>query len=205
MTQDKDYESLCRIKNVSRETFARMKSHQALLEKWQKSINLVSKNTLPDSWERHFVDSFQLIPHISSNSSVLDMGSGAGFPGLVLAINNYDVTLVESDEKKVQFLKNVSRETFCKSVTIIRDRIEKIPPKFFDVITSRALANLDTLLEWSEKFISQNSTCLFHKGENWFNEIQEAEKNWRFDLENIPSKINPSSCILKINHISKRG
>ncbi len=202
---ESDYTSLCQIKNVSRETFLRMKTHQSLLIKWQNAYNLVAKSTLDDCWNRHFLDSAQLLSYLPPKSVILDLGSGAGFPGLVLAICGYNVTIVESDEKKIQFMKNVSRETFCTNVTFIHSRIEKSEPQKFDIITSRALADLSTLFEWSEKFLSPDSICLFHKGENWSKEIDVAKKNWNFSFDAEPSRINKSSCILRINSINRRG
>ena len=193
--------SLESIQNVSRETFSKLELYHALLLKWQKACNLVSNNTIPDAWNRHFVDSFQLAAHIENNLSVLDIGSGAGFPGLVLSISGFTpVTLVESDSKKVEFMKNVSRETFCKP-EIIHDRIQNVKDRTFDVITSRALSSLNNLLDWSYSFMNhQTSYCLFPKGENWFNEIEEAKKFWNFEYEKFPSLTNTNSCILKIKN-----
>jgi 16S rRNA (guanine527-N7)-methyltransferase len=202
---DPNIASLESIQNVSRETFSRLELYHSLLLKWQKACNLVSNNTIPDAWNRHFVDCFQLVNHIDSNLSVLDMGSGAGFPGLVLSISGFtQVTLVESDSKKVEFMKNVSRETFC-NVEIINDRIQNINNRNFDVITSRALSSLTNLLDWSYPFMDpQTSYCLFPKGENWFNEIEEARSSWVFDCERFPSLTNVSSCILKIKNCRRQ-
>ena len=197
--------SLESIQFVSRETFSKLLAYHGLLLKWQKAFNLVSPNTISDAWNRHFIDSFQIIKYIEKTSSILDMGSGAGFPGLVLAIAGHGkTTLVESDSKKIEFMKNVSRETFCE-VEIIHSRVENLKNRKFDVITSRALSSLKNLLELSYPFLANDlSYCLFPKGENWIKEIEEAKASWNFKYEAIPSLTNANSCIIRINQLSPR-
>src|ERR1700722_13861594 len=135
--------------NVSRETIERLTIYQNLLKEWQQKVNLVSSSTLPHMWERHFQDSLQLLPYLPrENASLIDLGSGAGFPGLVLALSRPEtlkVTLIESDLKKCLFLEIVSRETKI-SVTIIRERIEALRETLKgDIITARGLAPLSLL------------------------------------------------------------
>ena len=145
--------------HVSRETISKLEVYLAQLVKWQRAINLVSPKTLPDAWNRHFVDSAQILPLIPKHAKkIADLGCGAGFPGLVLAILDptLDMHLVESDDKKCQFLKHVSRETNCE-LSVYNKRIEScindIQP---DLITARALASLDKLLSYTKGCFEEN-------------------------------------------------
>lgn len=193
--------------NVSRETIERLKIYQHLLETWQKKVNLVSASTLPFAWERHFKDSLQLLPYLPQKKvSLIDLGSGAGFPGLVLAIarpETLDVTLVEADLKKCLFLENVSRETFSP-VTILRSRIESLESTLkADVITARGLAPLTLLLGYAISLMKEEAACLFLKGKEFEKEIQEAQKKWEFDLEIFPSLADSRGRILKIKYLKR--
>ena len=133
--------------DVSRETLARLRAYVALVEKWQARVNLISPATLPDIWHRHIRDSAQLVPLLPGTApSIMDIGSGAGFPGLVLAImTDSPVTLVESDQKKSIFLQTVIRECGVRA-TVLAQRVEALDPQDVDVITARALAPVDRLL-----------------------------------------------------------
>lgn len=193
--------------NVSRETLDRLKVYQGLLEQWQKKLNLVSNSTVSVAWERHFLDSYQLLSQLPLNPiSLIDLGSGAGFPGLVLAIlrpEDLRVTLVESDFKKCIFLENVSRETKTK-VTILQSRIESLENSLhFDVVTARALAPLPLLLTYAFPLMKENSMGIFLKGKDVEKEIEAAQKNWRFDLEIYPSLTDSKASILKIENLKK--
>ena len=192
--------------DVSRETLSRLRRYDALLRRWQKAINLVSADSLTDVWRRHFWDSAQLLPLIPAGTrSLLDVGSGAGFPGLVLAILGVEgVTLVESDGRKCAFLREVARETGAR-VTILADRLERLgdriqPP---DIITARAVASLDLLLDRIKLYITPNTVCLFHKGRRVDAEIAQARKRWTMTLEKIPSETDPSGVILKLEGIGR--
>jgi len=191
-------------KIVSRETFEKLKIYQHLLEEWQTKINLISAATLVNSWERHFKDSLQLSRFLSTRPTHLaDLGSGAGFPGLVLAIacpQNLKVTLVEADLKKCIFLENVSRETFSP-VTILNERIENLAiENKFDFITARGLAPLPLLLDYSFPLMKKNTVCLFLKGKEACTEIQNGQKKWEFNLELFQSLTDSRGNILKITH-----
>jgi len=182
----------------------KLKQYEGLLRTWQQKINLVSSSTLPDLWERHFQDSLQLLPYIPEEAkSLIDLGSGAGFPGLVLAIalsGKIKVTLIESDLRKCLFLENVSRETFL-DITIVQERIESIKESMTaDVITARALAPLPLLLEYALPLMKEDSTALFLKGESVQKEIGEAQKKWEFDLEFFPSLTDSRASVLKVKH-----
>ena len=195
-------------KNVSRETIAKLEQYRDLLAKWQKAVNLVSPKTLDTAWERHFIDSAQISQFLPKNAkTLLDLGSGAGFPGLVLAIMHPDINvhLVESDEKKGQFLKNVSRETFSP-VTVHNIRIENLDADIVpDVITARALADLSTLLKFALPYALQNPdlVLLLPKGGNAGQEIEEAQKTFAFDVTAHQSITNPEAKILEIRQLTK--
>ena len=155
--------------DVSRETLASLSAYVGLLEKWQARINLVSPATLPDIWHRHILDSAQLVPYLPVVSprqrcQILDIGSGAGFPGLVLAILGAgDVQLVESDQRKAVFLQTVIRELGL-SACVSNQRIEILPACQPDVITARALAALPKLMSLITPQLHKGLTCLFLKG-----------------------------------------
>lgn len=191
---------------VSRETIDRLKIYQGLLEVWQKKINLVSPSSLSHSWKRHFEDSLQLLSYIPQETSTLiDLGSGAGFPGLVLAIalpQILKVTLIESDIRKCLFLETVSRETKIP-VIIKSERIESIKDIKADIITARALAPLSLLLDYTYPFMNENSQVFFLKGKGVTQEIQEAKKKWDFDLEIFQSLTDSTGRILKINRLRR--
>lgn len=190
---------------VSRETFERLEAYYSLLVKWQKSINLVGPETLADAWSRHFLDSLQLMNNIDDAAKIIvDIGSGAGFPGMVLAIcGATNVHLIESDGKKVTFLSEVARVTNTK-LTIHHSRVENIKGVSPGVIVSRACDSLKKLLSLSSNFVSRENFCLFHKGKNYSNEINEAKLHWMFDIDVIPSITNKEGVVLKLTHISER-
>ena len=192
---------------VSRETLAKLKIYEQLLQKWQKSINLIGPATLNDIWLRHFQDSLQLIPYIPPGN-LWDIGSGAGFPGMPLAMTKNDnaVTLVDSDQRKCAFLKSVSRETRT-NVTVINDRIERITPvNSVQCITARALAPLISLLNQLDKIIFLNPfiRLVFLKGENWRDEVLSADKIYAFTLDTHSSVVDKAGMILIITNIVKR-
>ncbi len=195
---------------VSRGTIDALRRYEALLVKWQKAINLVGPATIAEAWSRHFIDSLQLLPLLPADARTLhDLGSGAGFPGLVLAIARPEiaVTLIESDQKKCAFLGNVSHETNAP-VNILNTRIEQaadsIPAP--DIVTARALASLGQLLEhvwpWAEQ--NPDMVCIFPKGAQAMAEIQAAQALWTFDLRQIPSLTDPEATILIITNLLKK-
>ncbi len=175
--------------------------YESLLKKWQSKINLVSNATLPDLWDRHFEDSIQvtnLVPLSAKN--LFDIGSGAGFPGLVVGIMRPElsVTLIESDQKKCSFLKTVSRETDTKT-NIINDRIENVSRETIpDVISARALASLDKLFDYCADWIEANPELIlmFPKGAKYEAELDELAKNWTYDYEVVQSKTSDEAKIL---------
>jgi 16S rRNA (guanine527-N7)-methyltransferase len=192
--------------DVSRETREKFQRYSELLLKWQKTINLVSDTTLEDLALRHFLDSAQLIKYIPDKKIKLaDMGSGAGFPGLILAILGVtEVHLIESDIRKATFLREVSRETNTK-VTVHDERVEDITIQDLNFITARALAPLKDLLIMANKLSPANTaTCLFLKGEKTDEELAKAKKRFNFDVEVFESITDQTGKILKINNLSNK-
>lgn len=193
---------------VSRETFSRLELYAALLVKWNPKINLVAKSTIEGLWARHIHDSVQFFDLIDENSQKwVDIGSGGGFPGIVLAIMAADlaqkpeVILVESDQRKAVFLRTVLRETGV-SAKVLTSRIEETPALNADILTARALADLKTLLNFTNCHLSKNGTAIFAKGVNWKKELAEARKTWCFDCEVVKSKTDKDAVILKIRGLA---
>jgi len=194
-------EAFQRAAGVSRETCDRLELYLELLRRWQRRINLVGRGTLEDPWRRHFLDSAQLFNLLPAGQpQVLDVGSGAGFPGLVLAIMGAEnVTLVDSDKRKCAFLREAARITRTR-VSIHADRIEalhgRIPQP--DVIVARAFAPLPLLLNRIKLFLKPNLLCLFLKGRRAEEELTAIQDTWQFQMNRIPSITDPSGIILRL-------
>lgn len=195
--------------NVSRETLVRLDQYAALLRKWNPAINLVSKSTIDSLWQRHFHDSAQIYRFLPEKPCHwVDLGSGGGFPGLVLAILAVDTnpkvkfTLVESDLRKATFLQTVIRELHLNA-DIVAERIEQIAPLKADILSARALAPLDILLSHTSIHLKPSGIAIFLKGEKFQKELDLAFAHWRFDVEEFTSKTNPNGAILKIGGISR--
>ncbi len=193
---------------VSRETIERLEVLQRLTEKWTRKINLVSRNTIDDIWTRHIEDSAQIWTRAPKNAEVwVDLGSGGGFPGLVVAIFAHQlnpemrVTLVESDQRKSVFLRTALRETGVQA-NVISDRIERVDPLKADVLSARALSELTTLLAFAERHMNKDGTALFPKGRTWKKEVDAAQDSWSFELQCFKSLIDENSVILKVQEIS---
>src|SRR5262245_396602 len=214
---------------VSRETMARLETYEALLRQWQRAVNLVAARTLEAVWQRHFADSAQLVGLAPEARSWVDLGSGAGFPGLVVAILLADagrpmapvsppplgrtapplpvsapghVTLIESDTRKAAFLGAVARETGI-AVDILSTRIETCATQSRvappDVVTARALAPLDRLLSLAAPFLSPRTVGLFLKGRDAAKEVEAARKTWTFNSELIPSSTEAEAHIVRVS------
>jgi len=203
------YNDFCLFLNVSRETYEKLIIFHKTLVKWQNSINLISKKSVENIWERHFLDSAQLYKITKDiDGNIIDFGSGAGFPGMILAMmGNKKIHLVESDQKKCTFLREVSMLTETE-VTVHNNRIENL--EFFDVelITARALAPLNRLIDYAEAFTKKASTnqilpkLLFLKGKLYKEEISELKNRQKFSIEEFESITDKYSKILYINKIS---
>jgi 16S rRNA (guanine527-N7)-methyltransferase len=192
---------------VSRETIDRLKAVELLLAKWNPAINLVSKASLSDTWVRHVLDSaqlYRLAPGLINHW--VDLGSGGGFPGLIVAIIAAEldprrrITLVESDQRKATFLRQAAQSVDL-SVTVIADRIERIPPLNADVLSARALAALPELCGFADRHLAQDGLALFPKGATYKDEIAQAGRFWRFDLTVHPSETDSSAVILSLKAI----
>lgn len=195
--------------DVSRETKDKIEAYYALLMKWQLAINLVAPSTLQDAWSRHFADSAQIVQHIPADIKTLaDLGSGAGFPGLLIAMMRpeIEVHLVESDERKAEFLRTVSRET-ATPVIVHADRLVRVMDKIRpEMATARAMADLRKLLIYIEPWAQTipNFSALFMKGAKVEAEIAEAKLSFRFDLESLQSLTDPQGRILKLTNIEAK-
>ena len=199
---------LVRNVSVSRETMDRLRRYQELLARWNSKINLVSRKTVPDTWTRHIVDSAQLWGQCTEFAEWIDIGSGAGFPGMVLAIIASEKRpgarfhLVESDVRKCAFLRNIARETNT-TVRIHAKRAEELSEIAADVVSARALASLDRLLILAKPLLIPGGHCLFLKGQNCDTELSEARKSWKFDLKMTPSVTEQQSSILRIGELER--
>jgi len=189
---------------VSRETIGRLESYAELLTRWQARINLVGPDTLPDLWTRHILDSAQLWPLLPPEARRLaDLGSGAGFPGLVLAILGApDVHLVESDARKCAFLREAARITDTR-VTILNRRIEQVEPLEADIVTARALAPLSRLLDWAAPHLAKGGQCLFLKGRGAEDELTATAKEWKIGHRRIPSLTDPEGVVLQLREVCR--
>jgi 16S rRNA (guanine527-N7)-methyltransferase len=189
--------------DVSRETMERLRQYQALLAKWNRRINLVGRRSLDDVWRRHFLDSLQLLPHGPDRGPWLDLGSGAGFPGLVLAIAGApEVHLVESDGRKCAFLREAARIT-GSDVTIHQSRIEDLPALKPMAVTARALAPLPRLLSLAWPQLSADTLMLLPKGQDVDVELTEAAKCWKMRVDKVPSVTASAGCILLLREITR--
>lgn len=187
---------------VSRETLDRLTAYAELLRKWQPKINLVGPATLPDLWQRHLLDSAQLYPLLPEGTRRLaDIGSGAGFPGLVLAILGVtEVHLIESDSRKCAFLREAARVTGT-AVTVHNKRIETVTGLAADVVTARALAPLETLLGWAFPLLRPKGHCVLLKGQNVEGELTDTTKYWKMRTERFDSRSDPGGVVLRIGEI----
>lgn len=195
--------------DVSRETLAALQQYEELVRRWTPAINLVSKATLLDLWDRHIVDSaqiFALCPF--SATSWADLGSGGGFPGVVIAIlakqlkPDLRVTLVESDLRKATFLRQAA-QTLALPVTVRSSRIEVLDPLNAEVISARALAPLADLLAYADRHLAAGGVAVFPKGARYAEELAEAQKTWAFDVDAQQSLSDADAAILVIRNIHR--
>jgi 16S rRNA (guanine527-N7)-methyltransferase len=189
---------------VSRETLTRFERYAAFLTKWQQAINLVAPSTLKDIWGRHFLDCAQLMPHLNPGGPLVDLGSGGGFPGVVLALlGAADVHLIEVDQRKCAFLRELNRELGL-GMTVHESRIEALEPWEAWSLTSRALAPLPKLLDWAAGFIGPGTVALFLKGEGAAVELTEARKGWKMAAECLRSRTSPTGVILRLTQLERK-
>jgi 16S rRNA (guanine527-N7)-methyltransferase len=189
---------------VSRETLERLTVYLDLLRRWQPAINLVGVATLADPWRRHVLDSAQLAAHVPAGAAdLVDLGSGAGFPGMVLALlGARGVHLIEVDRRKAQFLREVARLTGAPA-TIHGERIEQMQGWPAAVVTARALAPLPRLLDLAARFLVSDSVALFLKGKSVKRELTDARASWHMVSETFTSLSEPTGTVLKLRGIRR--
>ncbi|HEX3538774.1 MAG TPA: 16S rRNA (guanine(527)-N(7))-methyltransferase RsmG [Stellaceae bacterium] len=192
------------LTNVSRETLARFEAYAGLLRRWSPAINLVGRDSLDDIWRRHFLDSAELLDYLPAGAETLvDLGSGAGFPGLVLAMLGVPrVTLIEADVRKATFLREAARITDSR-VEIRTARIDAVPAQIFDVVSARACAPLDQLLSLSERFIGGKTRCLFLKGARVEEELTAARRDWTIAASCHRSRSDPRGVVLSLDQVAR--
>lgn len=186
---------------VSRETFDRLQLYVALLGEYNRKFNLIGPNEISKIWTRHVLDSVQIFPHIPKSASIVDIGSGAGFPGIVLSLLGCSpVTLVESSTKKCKFLKKVS----CEAI-VLNERIENITGLHFGGVVSRAVAPLGRLLEYVSFVGGRDTVCVFNKGKSYEQEIEAAELMFHFDCKIHKSITDPEGVVVVLEKICRKA
>lgn len=196
------------LRDVSRETAEAFQTYLTLLRKWSPRINLVAPASLAMAETRHVADSLQLLDSAPQDvARWVDLGSGAGFPGLVVAIAaksarpKMHVHLVESDQRKAAFLRTVSRETQTP-VTVHPQRIESLESLSSDIVSARALAPLPSLLAWVHQHMAPEGLALLPKGAGYAHELEAARGSWNFECESAPSRTQQGAVVLKIRKLS---
>ena len=196
------------LMEIDEKSAARLEDFVALLEKWNSAINLVAPASMEEVWQRHVADSAQLFAQRPEDArSWLDLGSGGGFPGLVVAIladqsaPELQIELIEADQRKSVFLQTAVRELGL-NVTVTRGRIEKLAPRRADVVSARALAPLDRLCSYALRHVAPDGTCLFLKGAELDQEIAAARRHFDFDLTLSPSRTDARGVVAKLTRLS---
>ena len=201
--------SIDEICDVSCETRDALAAYEALILKWTQKINLISRSTTKDVMGRHIVDSAQFWPIAPDAGHWVDLGSGGGLPGIVVAIlakgagRSTRFTLVESDQRKATFLRTAARELKLANVSVQAQRIEALPPQAADIVSARALAPLSDLLPLVARHLAEDGTAILAKGESAHREIEEARGNWRFDIDEIASRTRENACLLRLRRIER--
>lgn len=191
---------------VSRETLDGLEAFADLLIRWNRRINLIAPSTADDLWARHIIDSAQLLSHAPDAENWIDLGSGAGFPGLVVAAlkarPEFRMTLVESDTRKAAFLREAAR-AFKIAPDIRTTRAETLSDPRFDVVSARAFAPLPALLDHASRLLAPGGTALFPKGARHQEEVDAARLSWQFTLRTAPSVTNSDAAILVMKDLRR--
>jgi 16S rRNA (guanine527-N7)-methyltransferase len=205
MTDQSDRAAFLAAHDVSRETLARLDRVIATLDDWRMRSNLIGPKEWPQIWTRHVGDSVQLLDRIPDTAKVVDLGSGAGFPGLVIAAARPagHVTLMESVGKKCAFLR-AAIEAADLPATVYQGRIESAPPIEADYVTARAFAPMPQLLDYAAPWLCNGATGVFPKGERWKEELTAAQQRWNFAYQAIPSRSGGSGVILIVREAARR-
>ena len=202
-------QDLLDLPGMTVDVLARLTVYLNLLAEWRERINLVGRSTLTDPWRRHVLDSAQLFPLLPTGvETIYDLGSGAGFPGLVLALMENAQTrpfvkLIESDSRKCSFLRHVITATNARAA-VTNKRAEQLPPRPAAVITARAVAPLPKLLEFSRPLIGKDTVCLFLKGAAVERELTESSRSWHMQVTRVTSLSDPAGTVLKLQGIASR-
>ncbi|MEP4196279.1 MAG: 16S rRNA (guanine(527)-N(7))-methyltransferase RsmG [Aliishimia sp.] len=197
------------VGNVSRETAEKLVHFVDLVKKWTPKVNLISKNSVADIWSRHIEDSIQIATLSPNPRRWIDIGSGGGFPGIIVATvlsedkTPQKMTLIESDNRKCAFLRMAARELGLE-VDVVAQRIENINGLAATTLSARALAPLNDLLAYADRHLQKEGTAIFPKGASWEKELKHASSQWSFQYEAITSKTDPSASILVIQSIEKK-
>lgn len=196
---------LAALPDVSRETVARLEVIVAELDEWRKKINLIGPSEFDQVWRRHILDSWQLFEHIPSAGATVDLGSGSGFPALVLAAGyshpDAEITMIESVGKKCAFLRAAVKAAGLQA-RVIQGRVESINSVKAQCVTARAFAPLPKLLEYAAPWLTNGAQGVFSKGRRWEEELTAAQESWRFAYQAIPS-MSGDGAILKISEVSR--
>lgn len=183
----------------------RLAAYVEILKRWQRAINLVGPKTLADPWRRHILDSAQVVPLLGAAETIADLGSGAGLPGVIIAImTGKAVTLIESDQRKATFLREAARATET-SVEVRAQRIEAVPPLGADAVTARALAPLDKLLPLVHRHLKTGGQAVLLKGAEADRELTLAGKNWTMDIKKTASLTDPSASLLTLTELAPKN
>ncbi len=192
------------IGDVSRETSERLAVFEALLRRWNGRINLIGRGTVGQIGQRHITDSLRLIDHLPATGTIADLGSGAGFPGLVLAIaSGRPVTLIEADVRKAAFLREAARVTGADA-TVVASRIEDSQMREIDIVTARALAPLRLLCAYAYPLLAPSGVCFFLKGAQVERELTEADAEWQMSATRHHSRVMREGCVLELRHLKRR-
>jgi 16S rRNA (guanine527-N7)-methyltransferase len=190
--------------DVSRETIEKLDHYVAEVLRWNPAINLVSKLSVAEIWQRHILDSAQLFPLVESQGKWADLGAGGGFPGVVMAIMGaQQMVLVESDQRKATFLRQIAHQ-LSLPVTVMAKRIDAIEPLAAETVSARALASLTDLLGHVTPHLAPSGRAIFPKGRGFEVELSRAQADWAFDATKIPSHTDPEAAILMIENIRRR-
>jgi 16S rRNA (guanine527-N7)-methyltransferase len=193
------------LENVPRETIERLEEFVVLLLKWNKRINLISKFSEGGLWERHILDSAQLYAHLNPETRVMDIGSGGGFPGIVLSIMGLQhISLIEADERKALFLQQAAKIS-KQSVTVYNKRVESVRPHQVECITARGFASIAGILDITKTWQEEASIpYLLLKGKRYEEELSEAEEFWDFESHIVPSLTNPEGVVIHLKNVHKK-
>ncbi len=189
--------------NVSRETLDRLDAIIATLDDWRARSNLIGPKEWPLIWTRHVGDSFRLVELLTPKAKIVDLGSGAGFPGLILAAAQPEghVTMIESVGKKCAFLR-AAIDAAGLSATVLNGRVEAALSEPVDAVTARAFAPLPQLLTYAAPWLQKGATGYFFKGERWKEELTAASETWSFTHEAIADRQGGSGIILKVGELT---